>query len=691
MKSILVLILACATAHGYIRSTDATSGKPLFRNDNTAIQYYVNDKVAPGIKNRSGALMISADSSPVTALQQAMASWNASKANIKFLPIKTTSAAQDPNDGMNVIVFADTDALRATVNGAVAVTANVYTLDDYHVVDSDILFNPQILCSTSGTPDSQDIQAVATHELGHALGSSHTNLLGATMFQSGVAISAGDPGGYFRRILSSEDLAFANAVYPGSNSTIGTISGTVTLSGAPAKSALLTFIDVNSGVTMGGLAGPDGKYSLAAPTGSYMVYAEPFNGIVQPGNLYLLSTTPVDTAFKATFYGGNASPGTVTVANGATSTADIQVAAGGSALKVSNFAFATAGGTGGLTRINGFGGAMLISGGQSIDLVFSAGATDTLLANASTDFKVLGKGIKVRAGSVRVDSTYTSQGFPLLRATLDIDPITTPTLATVFLTRSDDSLALSGALVLLPPAPVFSQSSVTNSASFAATAVSPGEIVSLFGTNLGPVTGWNNSDFGFDSSTGALPTTLGGVKVTFDGILAPLFYSRADIINVQVPFEVTGKTQTDVVVSFNGLDSGHVMLPVGNASPGIFTYNGSGKGLGIVVNQDGSLNTAAAPAAKGSVVVIYLTGRGAVSYAIQTGKPAPVPAIDAGGFTCQIAGADAPVAFGGWTPSAVGLAQANVTIPASTPSGEQSLVLNIGGVTTQAGVTLFVK
>jgi uncharacterized protein (TIGR03437 family) len=691
VKKALLLILGGVTAHGYIRLTDSTSGTPLFRKDNTAIQYYVNDKVAPGIKNRSGGLMISADSSPVTALQQAMASWNASGANVKFLPLKTTPFGQDPADSNNVIVFADTDAQRAAVNGAVAITANVYTLDDYHLVDSDILFNPEILCSTSGTNNSQDIQSVVAHELGHALGSSHTNLLGATMFQAGVAVSAGDPTGYFRRVLSSEDIAFASAVYPGASASTGTISGTVTLSGAPAKSALLTFIDVNSGVTMGGLSGPDGKYSLAVPTGSYVVYAEPFNKIVQPGNLYLLSTTPVDTAFKASFFGGNTAPGTVTVSKGATASADIQVPAGNTAINVAYLVFAAAGKTGGLSSISSFGGATTLTGGQSVDIVLSAGSNDATLADAGTDLRVLGKGIRVRSGSVRVDPTYASDGFPILRATLDIDPITTPSLASIFLVRTNDSVALSGALVLLPQNPVFSNASVTSSASFSNSAVSPGEIASIFGTNLGPVTGWNNSDFGFDSSTGALPTTLGGVKVTFDGILAPLFYSRADIINVQVPFEVAGKAQTDVVVSYNGLDSTTVTLPVAKASPGIFTYNGSGKGLGIVVNQDGSLNTAANPAAKGSVVVIYLTGRGVVPYAIQTGKPAPLPPIDSGGFTCQIAGADAPVAFGGWTYSAVGLAQANVTIPASTPSGEQSLVINIGGATSQSGVTLFVK
>ncbi len=693
MKMFLAAILAASAMYGYIRRIDPGSGMPIIRTDNTAIQFYVNSEVAPGLANRSGSLIISKDSSPVTAAQQAMASWNASGANIKFLPIKTTTSGADSSDSKNVIVFSDTDANRALVNGAVAVTPFVYTLDDFHIVDSDIVFNPEIVFSTSGVAKSQDIQSVMAHELGHALGSNHSNLLGATMFQSGTGIKAGAPDGYTRRILSSEDLAFANAAYPGPNSSVGTISGTVTLSGAPAKSALLTMMDLNSGVMVGGMTGPDGKYSLTIPAGSYLIYAEPFNAIVAPGNLYITDASTVTQGFLPTFFGSNASPTPVSVAKGGTAAADIQVTAGATKLTVPFMFTATAGQLGGLTALYGLNGALSLTSGQSADLVFSTGvAGDTILANSGTDVRVYGKGIKVRPGTVRVDNTYQSSGLTLLRVAVDVDTITTPTLASVLLVRSDDALALSGTLILLPAPPVFTSGSVTNSASFATGAVSPGAIISIFGTSLGPTAGWNSADFGFDSSTNALPTTLGGVKVTFDGVLAPVFYASSGLVNVQVPFEVAGKSATNVVVSYNGLDSATVTLPVTTATPGIYTYNGSGKGLGIVVNQDYTLNTASNPAAQGSVVTIYLTGRGAVNYPVQTGKAVSAPpTLDSGGFTCTIGGTQATVAFGGWTPTAVGLAQANVYVPSSSTTGELPLTLNIGSASSQAGVTLFVK
>jgi uncharacterized protein (TIGR03437 family) len=55
---------------------------------------------------------------------------------------------------------------------------------------------------------------------------------------------------------------------------------------------------------------------------------------------------------------------------------------------------------------------------------------------------------------------------------------------------------------------------VTNAASYATGAVSPGELVTLFGTAIGPATAAYATT---DPSTGKLATTIGGVQVLFNG------------------------------------------------------------------------------------------------------------------------------------------------------------------------------
>jgi uncharacterized protein (TIGR03437 family) len=54
--------------------------------------------------------------------------------------------------------------------------------------------------------------------------------------------------------------------------------------------------------------------------------------------------------------------------------------------------------------------------------------------------------------------------------------------------------------------------------------------------------------------------------------------------------------------------------------------------------------------------------------------------------------AAAAAAYGGWTPTAVGLAQWDVKIPAGVPSGEVAItVQDAGGATSQSGAMIYVQ
>jgi uncharacterized protein (TIGR03437 family) len=162
---------------------------------------------------------------------------------------------------------------------------------------------------------------------------------------------------------------------------------------------------------------------------------------------------------------------------------------------------------------------------------------------------------------------------------------------------------------------------VSNAASFLSGNVAPGEMVSIFGTGLGPST---PQSFTFGSD-GRVASTLAGVQVTFDGTPAPVLYVQEGQINAITPWELAGKSTTNMCVAYNG-NKDCVTPAVGAAAPGAFA---SGQGQAIAVNQDGTLNSTANPAAVGSIVSLYVTGLGSISPAPADGAlvQLPLPAL----------------------------------------------------------------
>jgi uncharacterized protein (TIGR03437 family) len=219
--------------------------------------------------------------------------------------------------------------------------------------------------------------------------------------------------------------------------------------------------------------------------------------------------------------------------------------------------------------------------------------------------------------------------------------------------------------VVAPPQPVFQAAGVVNAASFRPGPVAPGEIVSLFGSRLGPK---DPVLFSLDPNTNKVPTTLAGTQITFDGVPAPLFFVSYGQVNFQVPFEIPGDS-TEMTVNVAGYSPTKLSLPVIAASPGIFTVDGV---HGAVLNQDNTLNTPDNPAAIGSVVQIFVTGQGPLSSKIATGAPAPAsPPFPAPQMRVGV-GMDAfsaKVLFAGLAPGLVGLTQINAEVPVGvTPS-----------------------
>jgi len=181
MRLLLAASLSVVVLHAYTPWT-TSAGIPLHRTDAGSVQYMVNQSTAAGMKNADGSVIITPDSDPMKALQSAAIAWSSiPTAAVSFLPLQITSAVNDRADNRHVIVFLDTPDNRSVVGSALAVTVASF-FSDGSIVDADIVFNPTVPFSTTLAPNTYDLQSVATHEMGHALGANHSGLLSATMF-----------------------------------------------------------------------------------------------------------------------------------------------------------------------------------------------------------------------------------------------------------------------------------------------------------------------------------------------------------------------------------------------------------------------------------------------------------------------------------------------------------------------------
>jgi len=237
--------------------------------------------------------------------------------------------------------------------------------------------------------------------------------------------------------------------------------------------------------------------------------------------------------------------------------------------------------------------------------------------------------------------------------------------------------------------PAATAAGVVNAASFQGGPVAPGEIVTVFGTGIGPpaLAGVQLT------RAGAFSSFVADTQVLFDGAASPLVYVSGGQTSAIVPYAVAGRGNTQMVVEYQGRRSPPVTLAVAAAAPALFSLNASGRGGGAILNEDSSVNTEANPAAKGSVVVLFGTGEGQTDPAGLDGKlaagvfPRPVlpPSVRIGGLASE-------VSYFGAAPGLVaGVFQANVRISASAPSGNLPVVVTVGSASSQADLTVAVR
>jgi uncharacterized protein (TIGR03437 family) len=261
---------------------------------------------------------------------------------------------------------------------------------------------------------------------------------------------------------------------------------------------------------------------------------------------------------------------------------------------------------------------------------------------------------------------------------------------------SSGSTTINVTLTVTVPLPTVT--AVVNAASFVNEAISPGEIITIGGTNIGPAT---PASLTLDPTGKFVTTTLGGVQVLINGYSAPLLYVSSAQINAVVPYEIAGilnptlLVKTNVTSSTGGQTSNGFPLTAASTASGIFTQNGSGTGPGAILNSNLSVNTPANPAPRGSTIVVYMTGEGQTSPQGVDGKvttaPYPAPLLP---VSVTIGGVAASVTFIGEAPGLVsGVLQMNVVVPSTlTTTFAVPIVITFGGGTSsQAGVTVSIQ
>ena len=299
---------------------------------------------------------------------------------------------------------------------------------------------------------------------------------------------------------------------------------------------------------------------------------------------------------------------------------------------------------------------------------------------------------KLQGGSTPLTTTVLSS--TALLAVIPAAALTAPAMLNIVVSNPAPGGDSVPSPVMVGNQPVIQ--SIANVASYGAAAFSPGELVTIFGANLGP-----NIPASMTTTNGFVDVSLAGVSVTVDGQAAPMLYVSLNQVTLQIPYEVTQGTGKAVVLT-NGTSQTNATITMAPTAPGLFTADGSGARQVAALNFNSTtgytLNATATPVKLGDIIVIYLTGEGDYNPALipRTGLivPAalnPLPQVNPLPVV-TIGGAVATVNYAGPLPGSIlGLLQINAVVPATSTTGPAvPIVVNLGGNTTQSTTTISV-
>jgi hypothetical protein len=298
-----------------VQLTRSTSGVPSpdhWDFTSFGLTYQINPSVGSNVGGGSGPA--------VAAVQHGFATWqSAPNARLQVSQGANSTLTTPAFDGINLICFvcqADFAKDASTLAVTLTTTADAAGEDTKHntpssfagqILDADIIFNPAVQWVTNGQPDTnqEDLQTVATHEIGHFFGLDHSAVVRAVMYPF---------GGGTLTTLSYDDVAGLMQLYPKSTPdyATGNISGAVTFANGGGVFGAHVFADsttnsspVFNGIsksTIGTLTAPDGTYTIVGlPPDKYTVGVEPLDGPVTNSNLSGYSPAYNESSVQANF------------------------------------------------------------------------------------------------------------------------------------------------------------------------------------------------------------------------------------------------------------------------------------------------------------------------------------------------------------------------------------------------------
>jgi uncharacterized protein (TIGR03437 family) len=188
-------------------------------------------------------------------------------------------------------------------------------------------------------------------------------------------------------------------------------------------------------------------------------------------------------------------------------------------------------------------------------------------------------------------------------------------------------------------------------------------------------------------------------QLLIGGAAVPLIAVTPNQITAAVPSDLPNQP-VFVQVQSGGAVSNQVALNVATTSPGLFSADGSGFGQAYILNQDGTLNSPAHPAAPGDKIVVYATGVGPVSFNLGYAVVAFPADLYIDGFHCDgVAAVMGDVAgFPGavyqlmvWVPDPAAMAATDPNLLNFTFPSQVGVILTIDGASSQYGLAISIK